>query len=147
MHSLTSSLGVEVSFDEEWRFPNDAPAYKIVRRANLEADKPENLPAARQKIQGAMTRPTFDQAEEWLATLQAACARRTDSEAMGALGLTLYASTLTMFPADIAKAVCVKMALRKTNGPNWFPSLSEINQECEKMATARTALAVAAGVR
>ena len=135
-----SSLNVEVTFHERFMFPPDARPYKVIERADVTAQDAEAIPAAVAKVQAAMTRITFEQAEEFLAMLQAACAHRSEGEASSNVGLTLYASCLAQFPADVAKAACMNMALRKTKGPNWFPTLSELNAECERLASTRKAM-------
>ena len=43
------------------------------------------------------------------------------------------------FPADVAKAACMKLAMTAT----WFPTLAEINATCEALSSSRRMLAQA----
>jgi hypothetical protein len=90
-------------------------------------------------VESAMTPQTVEGCEELVATLHAVTARRGDDEAGLSVAMTLYAGCLAQYPADIAKAVCMSFALRKAK-PNWFPTLSEINDACERETAQRKAL-------
>ena len=81
-------------------------------------------------------------AEEWIATLHAATAHRSDDPAGLALSLDLYASALTAWPADVALAACLKLARRRQK-PNWFPPLNELEQACEAIGSGRKHLLAA----
>ena len=133
--SLLSSLGVDSRMKHEWRFPPDAPAYKVAVGVEIDAERVK-LPMAREKILAAMTPPTHEQAEQWLAMLQVATAGGRKSEEGAMLTLALYAGALTKFPADVAMKACENLALRV----RWFPTLGDIVAECEKLAAPRKAL-------
>ncbi|RYG87373.1 MAG: hypothetical protein EON59_07635 [Alphaproteobacteria bacterium] len=90
-------------------------------------------------VEAAMTRPTVEQCEELVASLHAVTARRGDDAEGQMLAMALYAGCLAQYPADIAKAVCMAFALRKAK-PNWFPTLSEINEACETATAQRSVL-------
>jgi hypothetical protein len=137
--SLTSTLGVTASPRTEWRYPNDAPAYRITTGCEFEIQDPGNIPAALAKIEQAMTPPTMAQAEGWLVMLQAATAHRADSDVTSAVAYTLYAAELRRYPADVAKGACERLARGKPGhtGTNWFPTLAELVAECERHAAPR----------
>lgn len=100
------------------------------------------IPAAIEKLSQAMTPGTADQCEAWLVMLQAATARRNDSEAGSAVAYSLYASELRQWPADVARAACERLARGKGlgGGANWFPTLAELVAECERQAAPRKVL-------
>lgn len=136
--SLASSLGVEVTVETELRFPVGGGFRALAVGARvLPGSNAENLPLAAARMRGALTGPTKDQAEDWLVMLQAATAGGRKSEAGTAVALELYAGCLMRFPADVAKAACMKLALTAT----WFPTLAEMNATCEALASSRRLLA------
>jgi hypothetical protein len=136
--SLQSSLGVEVTVETELRFPvGGGFRVQAVGARVLPGSNAENLPLAAARMRGALTGPTKDQAEDWLVMLQAATAGGRKSEAGTAVALELYAGCLMRFPADVAKAACMKLAMTAT----WFPTLAEINATCEALASSRRLLA------
>lgn len=94
-------------------------------------------------IRAAMTPPEVAQAEEWITALHLSTAHRGAGEAGLDAILTLYSGCLTRYPADIAKAVCMKFALRREK-PNWFPTLSELDEEAENMTKDRQVMLDAA---
>lgn len=87
----------------------------------------------------AMTPATQDDCEGWIATMHACMAHRGSSETAVELVLSLYAARLRMYPADVAKAVCMAFTLRRDK-PNWFPTLSEVDEACEAATEKRAAL-------
>lgn len=137
--SLTSTLGVTATLRTEWRFPQSGGSYPVVTGCAFKVDDEANIPAAIAKIEQAMTPATLDQCEGWLVMLQAATARRSDTDATAAVQYALYASELRQWPADVAKAACLSLARGKPglSGPNWFPTLAELAQECETLAGPR----------
>lgn len=142
--SLQSSLGVGASFRTELRFPTDGrPAYSVTTGCGITLSEEASVPAAIQRIEGALTPPTRDMAELWLAMLQTACAAGRRSEAGSMLALELYSGALMRFPADIAKQACENLALRNRDETNWFPTLGELVGEGERMSGSRRALLAA----
>lgn len=137
--SLTSTLGVTATPRTEWRFPVDAPAYPVPVSCDFEVRDRANVPEAIAKIEQAMTPATTDQCEGWLVMLQAATAHRQDSDATSAVTYTLFASELRQWPADVAKKACERLARGKPGqtGTNWFPTLAELSQDCERLAGPR----------
>lgn len=144
LRSLTSTLSVTARPETEWRFPEGKPAYSIVRGFTFDIADREQIRAALDKISQAMTPATPEQCEGWLVMLQAATARRADTEATTAVSYALYASELRQWPADVAKAACERLARGRPDqsGTNWFPTLAELVAECERLAQARRSLFV-----
>ena len=111
----------------------------------LKVPREEARQLAAQAIKAAITRPTREDCEEWIATLHAVTARRADDASTLELILNVYCGVLARYPADVAKQVCQDFALRREK-PNWFPTLSELDEACERMASERIKLAEAFGV-
>ena len=74
--------------------------------------------------------------------LSASTARRNEGDDTSEVVLNLYSARLAMYPADIARQACMDFALRREK-PNWFPTLSELDEACEKMTDQRRALKAA----
>ncbi len=119
------------------RYPPDGSYYSVTMGFNFRLDSGASLKPAQEFLQGALTQPTLHQAQGWLAILQAACAPRQTSEATAAVALSLYSRTLMEYPADVAKAACMSLARGKGEGVNWFPTLAEVINECDKLFTNR----------
>jgi hypothetical protein len=136
--SLRSSLAVEVTVDVSIRYPQSGGFRVHATGARvLPGSDAENIPQAASRMRAALTGPTKEQAEDWLVMLQAACAGGRRSEIGATVALELYAGCLMRFPADVAKAACMKLAMTAT----WFPTLAEINATCEALASSRRLLA------
>lgn len=136
--SLQSSLGVEVTVETELRFPvSGGFRVKAVGARVLPGSNEANIPQAAARMRAALTGPTKEQAEDWLVMLQSATAGGRKSEAGTAVALEIYAGCLMRFPADVAKAACLKLAMTE----RWFPTLAEITDTCEAMASSRRLLA------
>lgn len=99
----------------------------------------ENREQVRSGVQSAMTPATADQCEGWVSMMHCTMAHKSNTEAALEMVLTLYAARLAEYPADVAKEVCMAFSLRRAK-PNWFPTLSELDEACEKEAQARQAL-------
>jgi hypothetical protein len=131
-------LGVTARLRNEWRFPPGGNAYRVTVGCDFDVLDTDKVHEARWKIEAAMTPPTADQAEGWLVMLQAATAHRADSDVTSAVAYSLYAAELRQWPADVAKAACMKLARGKPGGgTNWFPTLAELVCECERAAAPR----------
>lgn len=94
---------------------------------------------ALEAIHSAMTPATVQRCEEHVSTLHAVTAHRNDSESSLRLILRLYADCLARFPADVAKAV-VERFIYRSEKPNFFPTLSELKDACDKAAAQRQQL-------
>lgn len=140
--SLISTCSVTARARAEYRFPVDGQPYSVVCGYDLTIGDEAQIPAALAKIEAAMTPATAEQCETWLVMLQAATAHRVDSDVTAAVAYTLYASELRQWPADVAKAACERLSRGKPGhtGTNWFPTLAELMQECERFAAPRKAL-------
>lgn len=91
----------------------------------------DDIEAARVKFGHAMTPPTRDQAEAWLAELSVITARRQDDEQTEALRLAAYASRLSDYPADVARHALL--------GKRWrfFPAWADLAEACDEMMVQR----------
>ena len=83
-----------------------------------------------------MLPPTTEQAENWLAMLQAATAGGKKSHEGAMLTLALYTGALKRYPADVALRACEQLAMRCS----CFPTLGEIVAECDRYAGPRKAM-------
>lgn len=119
-------------------FPQSGGFYEVAEGCDLSVTDPANIAPAIEKLEAAMTPATADDCEDWLTMLQAACARRNDSEDGASVAYDLYAAALRQYPADVAKAACMGMATRR--GVNWFPTLGELLEQCDKLVGPRKAM-------
>lgn len=136
---LASSLSVVAKPRSRMMFPKTGGYYARPDGFDIAGLDQMNRHEALAAVEAAMTRPTVEQCEELIASLHAVTARRGDDAEGQMLAMALYAGCLAQYPADIAKAVCMAFAIRKAS-PNWFPTLSEINEACEKAAAQRALL-------
>lgn len=136
---LESSLNVVAKPETRMMYPPEGGYYAKTTGFRVSGLTPANRTAARQAVESAMTRPTLDKCEEWVAGLHAVTARRGDDTATLDLTMSLYAACLAQYPADIAKSACMDFAMR-TVKPNWFPTISELNEYCERMTSQRQQL-------
>jgi len=86
-----------------------------------------------------MTPATVQRCEEHVSTLHAVTAHRQDSENSLRLILKLYSDCLAKFPADVSKAV-VERFMYRSDKPNFFPTLSELKEACERATAQREQL-------
>lgn len=119
-------------------FPPSGGFYDVAVGCDVSVIDGANIPAAIDKLEAAMTPAQADECEDWLTMLQAACARRNDSEEGASVALDLYTAALRQYPADVAKGACMQMATRR--GTNWFPTLGELLQICDTLAGPRRAM-------
>lgn len=136
---LESSLSVVAKPEARMMFPTTGGYYAKVTGFDISGLTADNRGQAIDAVKAAMTPPTVDQCEEWIASLHAVCARRSDDQDTLSLVMSLYASCIAQYPADIAKEACMAFALRPDK-PNWFPTLSEVNEACEKATNQRKKL-------
>src|ERR1700756_2242465 len=143
--SLKSQLNVGATFRTELRFPEGRPTYSVVVGCDLALTDPEQRAKAIARMEGAQVGPTKTQAEDWLIMLEASCSSARKGDVSKVIQFEVYAGTLARFPADVAKQACVNLALRTGRDGGWFPSLADLNAECERLAGPR--LAVLAALR
>lgn len=124
----------------ENRYPAEGGYYSVLKRIGVSGIAPANRAKAAETYRLAMTPPTRDMAEEWVAMLHAATAHRTEGEGGLTVALDLYANALRQFPADCARQACLNLATRKQT-PNWFPTLSELIVEGERLSEERRLIA------
>ena len=122
-------------------FPPSGGFYEVAVGCEVSVMDPASIAPAIEKLEAAMTPATADDCEDWLTMLQAACARRNDSEEGASVAFDLYSAALRQYPADVAKAACMGMATRR--GVNWFPTLGELLEQCDKLAGPRQAMLAA----
>lgn len=69
--------------------------------------------------------------EQWLAELSVISAKRMDDDFSESLRLTAYASRLSTYPADVAKAALFDRTWK------FWPTWAELQEECETLAKPR----------
>lgn len=136
---LESSLGVVARPLESFRYPQTGGYYRVIDGFDIRGVTPENRGAAWDAVVSAMTKPTQMQAEEWIGGLSTVTVPRSQGDDASEVALTLYCARLSRYPADILKQVCLDFALRRVK-PNWFPTLSEMDEACEKLTMKRQKL-------
>lgn len=96
---------------------------------------------ARQAVSASLDRlktpATVPALEAWLAELSVITRKRQDDEFSESLRLTAYASRLSAYPADIARAALMDRAW------TFWPSWSELHEECERLYQPRRAMLAA----
>lgn len=137
---LRSLPGVGVTVHREHRYPPEGGYYTIRTGVSVTGLTPDQRRQASQIFEAAMTPPTREQAEEWVAMLHVSTAHRTEGASTLALALDIYANQLTRYPTDVARQACVNLATRKQS-PNWWPSLSEVIEECDQLSDNRAMFA------
>lgn len=135
--SLKSQHGVEAFFQTESRFPPEGGYYTAVVGCYVRPEEADKITAAIARMEAATAPPTREQAEDWLIILQAATAGGRKGEIDTAVALEVYSGMLAKYPADVAREACTNLALKKRQGGNWFPTLADLNAECEKLADRR----------
>lgn len=136
---LELSLGVVAKPRISLRFPTGKPYVRVNEGFDVSGLTADNRRQAIEAVSSSMTRPTQDQVESWIGGLAAVTASRSQSDDVSEVALGLYVARLSQYPADVVQQVCMDFALRREK-PNWFPTLSEIDEACEKAAENRKAL-------
>jgi len=136
---LTSSLGIVPQPQISLTYPVTGGYQRTVTGYSFEGLTPDSRSRALEAIHSAMTPATVQRCEEHVSTLHAVTAHRNDSENSLRLILRLYADCLARFPADVAKAV-VERFIYRSDKPNFFPTLSELKDACDRAAAQRQQL-------
>jgi len=136
---LTSSLGIVPQPQISLTYPVTGGYQRTVTGYSFEGLSETNRSRALEATHSAMTPATVQRCEEHVSTLHAVTAHRQDSENSLRLILRLYADCLARFPADVAKAV-VERFIYRSDKPNFFPTLSELKDACDKAAAQRQQL-------
>lgn len=141
LRSLISSFNVMARVRNELVYPIEGPAVLGPVVAHVTADDPDKARMAADAVARCMAPAADVQIEGWLVMLQAACARRSGSDATAAATYALYAAELRKYPADVARAACERL-MRGTPGAgvNWFPTLAEVIDACEGLVAPRRAI-------
>lgn len=138
--SLQSSLNVEVSLRSRSMFRKDGSFYLVPEKPEVRFMDDGDRSAALARMRNALAGPTKEQVEDWLVMLQAACAGGRKSEVSQAVALEVYSGALMRYPADVAREACMTLAARPRDSANWFPTLSELVSEADRIAAPRRAI-------
>ena len=136
---LTSSLGIVPQPQISLTYPVTGGYQRTVTGYLFEGLTQDNRSRALEATYSAMTPATVQRCEEHVSTLHAVTAHRNDSENSLRLILRLYADCLARFPADVAKAV-VERFIYRSDKPNFFPTLSELKDACDRATAQRQQL-------
>jgi len=136
---LTSSLAIVPQPQISLTYPTTGGYRREVTGFSFEGLTPDNRSDAVRAVQSAMTPPSIQRCEEHVSTLHAVTAHRQDSENSLRLILRLYSDCLAKYPADVAKAV-VERFMYRPEKPNFFPTLSELKESCDRAAAQREQL-------
>lgn len=107
----------------------DPVSRMMVMRARVAS--PAEVDAVFSKFVHAMTPPTRDQSEAWIAELSVITARREDDAGTEALRLTAYSSRLADYPADVVKHALLSRRWK------FFPSWAELADACDELVLPR----------
>jgi len=133
---LISSLSVEAQPQVSLTYPVSGGYQRTVTGFSFQGLTEGNRSEALRAVQSAMTPATVERCEELVSTLHAVTAHRNDSDNSLRLILRLYSDCLARYPADVAKAVCERFMYRPDK-PNFFPTLSELKEACDKATDQR----------
>lgn len=136
---LTSSLGIVPQPQVSLTYPVTGGYQRTVTGFTFEGLTPDNRSDAVRAVQSAMTPPSVQRCEEHVSTLHAVTAHRQDSENSLRLILRLYSDCLAKYPADVAKTV-VERFMYRAEKTNFFPTLSELKEQCDRAAAQREQL-------
>jgi hypothetical protein len=139
---LISSLSVVPQPQVSLTYPTTGGYLRTVTGYLFEGLTDDNRSEALRAVQSAMTPATVERCEELVSTLHAVTAHRQDSENSLKVILRLYSDCLAKYPADVSKAV-VERFIYRSEKPNFFPTLSEMKDACDKAAAQRQQLMAA----
>lgn len=133
---LKSCLMVEPKEEVQLTYPATGGYKRTVTGYSFKGLTDANRSDAERDIRGAMTPATPEQCEEWIVTLHAMTARRSDDELSQAVILKFYSQALGRYPADVAQSAW-NYFLRRKDRPNFFPPLSELEDYCDRLVMPR----------
>lgn len=84
----------------------------------------------------ALTPLDVDQCEGLVAMLHAVTARRTEGDTALNIILSMYSRCLSGYPADVANSV-IQWFAERNEKPNFFPTLSELKAELDRVSSSR----------
>lgn len=137
---LRSSLNVTAMIRTEGRFPEDGAAYSVAVGCDLDGMSLARRTEAVDRVQAGMVPATAKDAASWVGALYAATAHAKGDKAALTVVLDLYTGCLMRWPADVAKHACINLALAQRAGPTWFPTLGEVEGECNRLGSPRRVL-------
>jgi hypothetical protein len=132
--SRASQHGVALRVRYQGMFPTgpngeSLPSYTVA--VGCEIAPGGDVGAALSDLRNFMTPAPLRQIEAWLAELSVLVAKRQGDEMEEGLRLTAYASRLSRYPADVARAVTVGSTYR------FWPTWEEMEKRCEAMTGPR----------
>jgi len=130
-----SQRGVGLRIRYEWRFPEGQPSYVVATACEISPDGDRD--AALADLRNFMTPAPVRQIEAWLAELSVLVAKRQGDEMEEGLRLTAYASRLSRYPADVARAVTIGASYK------FWPTWEEMEKRCEAMTSPRRVMIAA----
>ena len=133
--SRASQRGVGLRVRYEWRYPEGQPSYAVATAC--EVSPTGDREAALSDLRNFMTPAPVRQIEAWLAELSVLVAKRQGDEMEEGLRLTAYASRLSRYPADVAKAVTTGTSYK------FWPTWEEMEKRCEALTSPRRVMIAA----
>ena len=133
--SRASQRGVGLRVKYEGRYPEGQPSYIVATACDV--SEGGDREAALTDLRNFMTPAPVRQIEAWLAELSVLVAKRQGDEMEEGLRLTAYASRLSRYPADVARAVTLGASYK------FWPTWDELEKRCEAMTSPRKAMIAA----
>ena len=133
--SRASQHGVGLRVRYEGRYPEGQPSYIVATACEVSPDGDRD--AALADLRNFMTPAPVRQIEAWLAELSVLVAKRHGDEMEEGLRLTAYASRLSRYPADVAKAVTTGASYK------FWPTWEEMEKRCETLTSPRRVMIAA----
>jgi hypothetical protein len=133
--SRASQHGVGLRVKYEGRYPEGQPAYVVATACEVSPGGDHD--AALADLRNFLTSAPIRQIEAWLAELSVLVAKRQGDEMEEGLRLTAYASRLSRYPADVARAVTIGASYK------FWPTWEEMERRCEAMTTPRRVMIAA----
>jgi len=127
--SRASQHGVGLRVKLESRYPESGPSYMVATACEVSPDGDHS--AALTDLRNFLTPAPIRQIEAWLAELSVLVAKRHGDEMEEGLRLTAYASRLSRYPADVARAVTIGASYK------FWPTWEEMEKRCEAMTSPR----------
>lgn len=133
--SRMSSHGVECTVRKEGRYPSGPngerlPSYDVAVGCEICGTNAQREAAMADLLKFQTPAPVRE-IEGWLAELSVITASRRTEGVSAELLVTAYASRLSRYPADVAKAALLDFSWK------WFPTWEELEKTCEAKASPR----------
>ena len=135
--SIASSLSpVERTFiDPVYGYDFELEGYKLQAQPIVEHD----LKAAHSLLQHCLSTPAPQVIKTALAKLRAATRSRAEDEGDLAMTMQVLGDECAEYPPDVVRAACLRWMRRE----KWFPSLSELRDEMQRLVRRRKLIAEA----